>query len=44
MKKGLMHYLLVLVCSKENNAPRLAGEDLERDTSCTNRRTTPEGL
>jgi len=39
MEKGLLHYLLVLVCSKENNAPRLAEEHLERDTSCTNKRT-----
>lgn len=39
MEKSLMHYLLVLVCSKENNAPRLAEEHLERDTSCPNRRT-----
>lgn len=34
-----MLYLLVSVCSKEDNAATLAEEHLERHTSCTHRRT-----
>lgn len=39
MEKGFMHYLLLLVFSKENIVPSLPEEYLERDITCTIRST-----